>query len=90
MDSNNINYKEEILKAGLIMAGVSIIMTMLIYVINIELMVSWWFGLMSLTLSMGIAIYLGISYRNLCGGFLSYKESFSHNLERILTNGNFL
>ena len=62
MDSNNINYKEEVLKAGLIMAGVSIIMTMLVYLINIELMVSWWFGLLSLTLSMGVAIYLGISY----------------------------
>ena len=76
MDSNNINYKEEVLKAGLIMAGVSIIMTMLVYLINIELMVSWWFGLLSLTLSMGVAIYLGISYRNLTGGFLSSFFSF--------------
>jgi len=86
MDSNNINYKEEVLKAGLIMAGVSIIMTMLIYVINIELMVSWWFGLMSLALSMGIAIYLGISYRNLCGGFLSYKESLKFSFLAFLVS----
>ena len=86
MDSNNINYKEEVLKAGLIMAGVTIIMTMLVYLINIELMVSWWFGLLSLTLSMGVAIYLGISYRNLTGGFLSYKGALKFSFLAFLVS----
>ena len=46
MESNTINYKEEILKSGIILAAVSIIMTMLTYMINIELMVKWWFGIL--------------------------------------------
>ena len=39
MESNTINYKEEILKSGIMLAGVSIILTMLTYMINVELMV---------------------------------------------------
>ena len=61
-------------------------LTMLVYVINIELMVSWWFGLMSLALSMGVVIYLGISYRNLCGGFLSYKEALKFTFLAFLVS----
>ena len=86
MDSNNINYKEEVLKAGLIMAGDLIIMTMLVYIINIELMVSWWFGLLSLSLSMGVVIYLGISYRNLVGGFISYKGALKFTFLAFLVS----
>ena len=56
MESNTINYKEEILKSGIMLAGVSIIITMLTYMINIELMVEWWFGILSLIIS-GILSY---------------------------------
>ena len=51
MESNTINYKEEVLKSGIMLAGVSIIITMLTYMINIELMVEWWFGILSLIIS---------------------------------------
>ena len=75
MDSNNINYNEEVLKGGLIVAGVSILVTMLTYIINVELMVAWWYGLIALAISMGLVIYIGISLRNAIGGYMSYKES---------------
>ena len=68
MESNTINYKEEILKSGIMLAGVSIILTMLTYMINVELMVEWWFGILSLIISVGLLIYLGITYRNNIGG----------------------
>ena len=56
MDSNKINYNEEVLKGGLIIAGVSILVTMLTYIVNVELMVAWWFGLLALAISMGLVI----------------------------------
>ena len=64
MEAKNINYNEEWLKGGLILAGVSILLTMLTYVIDVSLMVEWWFGVVSLLISMGLLIYLGINYRN--------------------------
>ena len=76
MESKNINYNEEWLKGGLILAGVSILLTMLTYVIDVSLMVEWWFGIVSLLISMGLLIYLGINYRNDIGGILSYGDAF--------------
>ena len=76
MEEKNINYNEEWLKGGLILAGVSILLTMLTYVIDVSLMVEWWFGVVSLLISMGLLIYLGINYRNDIGGILSYGDAF--------------
>tara|TARA_Y100000590_G_scaffold152301_1_gene174883 strand:- start:80 stop:634 length:555 start_codon:yes stop_codon:yes gene_type:complete len=76
MEDKNINYNEEWLKGGLILAGVSILLTMLTYVIDVSLMVEWWFGIVSILISMGLLIYLGINYRNDIGGILSYGDAF--------------
>ena len=75
MDSNTINYNEEVLKGGLIVSGVSILLTMIIYIIDIELLVSGWFGFISLILSIGILIYIGRSFRDAIGGYMTYKNS---------------
>ncbi len=72
---NKLNYNEEVIKGGLIISGVSILMTMIIYIINIELMVEWWFSLISLLLSIGLVIFIGVSFRNASSGFMSYKEA---------------
>ena len=76
MEAKKINYNEEWLKGGLILAGVSILLTMLTYVIDVSLMVEWWFGIVSILISMGLLIYLGINYRNDIGGILSYGDAF--------------
>ena len=75
MDSNTINYNEEVLKGGLIVSGVSILLTMIIYIIDVELLVSGWFGFISLILSIGILIYVGRSFRDAIGGYMTYKNS---------------
>ena len=75
MDSNTINYNEEVLKGGLIVSGVSILLTMIIYIIDVELLVSGWFGFISLILSIGILIYIGRSFRDAIGGYITYKNS---------------
>ena len=52
--SDTINYNEEILKSGFMLAAVSIIITMLAYMISVELMVEWWFGMVSLIISVSL------------------------------------
>ena len=86
MESNTINYKEEILKSGIILAGVSIILTTLTYMINVELMVEWWFGILSLIISVGLLIYLGITYRNSIGGILSYGNALKYSILVMLVS----
>ena len=77
MDSNTINYNEEVLKGGLIIAGVSILFTMVTYIVNVELMVEWWYGLLAIVISMGLVIYIGISFRNATGA-VSYTHLRAH------------
>lgn len=78
--SDTINYNEEILKSGFMLAAVSIIITMLAYMISVELMVEWWFGMVSLIISVSLLIYLGISYRNSIGGILSYGNAVRYSI----------
>ena len=73
MDANNINYNEEVLKGGLIVAGVSILILMVTYIVNVEMMVEWWYGLISLAISIGLTIYIGVSFRNTIGGLCPTK-----------------
>ena len=75
MGANTINYNEEVLKGGFIVSGVSILLTMIIYIIDIEMLVSGWFGFVSFILSIGILIYIGRSYRDATGGYITYKNS---------------
>ena len=75
MDSNNINYKEEVLKGGFIIGGISILIGMFIYVFNTKLLASAWMLLIGLVPVLIVGIYIGISYRNTIGKYISYGES---------------
>tara|TARA_Y100000816_G_scaffold292306_1_gene286913 strand:+ start:1630 stop:2184 length:555 start_codon:yes stop_codon:yes gene_type:complete len=76
MDSHKFNYNEEVIKGGMLLGGVSILLTMTVYLINIELMVEWWFGILNLLISLILVIYLGINYRNINNGFISFGNAF--------------
>jgi hypothetical protein len=43
-------------------------------------MVEWWFGILSLIISVGLLIYLGINYRNSIGGILSYGNALKYSI----------
>jgi len=73
---NKSNYYEDVVRGGIMLAAVSIIITMLAYIINVEIIVEWWFGLMSLIVSLALLLYIGIGYRNSIGGILSYGGAF--------------
>jgi uncharacterized integral membrane protein len=61
-----------------ITAAVSIIYTMLLYVVDYTLMVQLKFLFLGLAVYFGIAIYAGIEYRKSVGGFLTYGKAFQH------------
>ena len=73
MDSGKFNYSEEVIKGGMLLGGVSVLLTMTVYLVNVELMVEWWFGILNVLISMGLVIYLGINFRNISGGFIFGK-----------------
>ncbi len=68
------------IKWGLISAAVSIIITLLLYVVDYTLMVQIKFALFSLVLYLGIVIYGGIEYRKSEGGYLDFGKAYLHGL----------
>ena len=65
-------------KWGAITATISIVITLLIYIIDYTVMVQIKFMLISLALYLGITIYAGIEYRKSIGGFIDYGKAYLH------------
>ena len=72
---------------GLIMAGVSIVMTILIYVVDYTVMVQFKFLGISLLIYLGLTIYAGINYRNAIDGFIPYGKAFQHGFLVLAISG---
>jgi len=72
---------------GMITAAVSIIYTMLLYVIDYTLMVQLKFLFLALLVYFGIVIYAGLDYRKSIGGFLSYGKAFQHGFIILALSG---
>lgn len=72
---------------GLIMAAVSIVLTVLIYVIDYTVMVQFKFIGISLLIYLGLTIYAGINYRNSIGGFIPYGKAFQHGFLVLAISG---
>jgi len=66
------------LRWAIIMGVVSILYTIILYVIDYTLMVQLKMLFIALALYFGIAIYGGIDYRKSVGGFLSYGKAWQH------------
>lgn len=62
---------------GIVTGIMSILITSIIYVTNLELFTSTWIGLLSLLLYIGIGIYLLNKTKKELKGQLSFKEAFT-------------
>ncbi|MFT6815330.1 MAG: uncharacterized membrane protein (DUF106 family) [Sphingobacteriales bacterium] len=75
MEEQN-SLKQHVVKYGLILSMVSIAITMILYLINYELLAKGWVGLIILAVILGLLIIVGNKYRESIGGFMSFKEGF--------------
>lgn len=67
-----------VIKWGLIVGGVSIAITILLYAIDYTLMVQLKVLFAMLAIYLGIVIYSGIDYRKSIGGYMKYGQAFIH------------
>jgi len=66
------------LRWGLIVGGISIALTCVLYVVDYGMLANWKTGIFMFALLIGLAIYSGINYRNEIGGFIPYGKAFQH------------
>ncbi|GAB3327107.1 DUF4199 domain-containing protein [Marivirga atlantica] len=75
------------IKWGVIMGVASVIISLLIYVIDVTLFVKPWVGFLSLAVGAAIIVYSGFDYRKQLGGFMSYGKAFMHAFVVLLVGG---
>jgi hypothetical protein len=75
------------LKWGLIVGGISIALTCVIYAVDYALLANWKTGIVIFIMFIGLAIYGGINYRNEIGGYLSYGKAFQHGFILMAISG---
>lgn len=75
------------LKHGAILGIISIVLTLLLYVIDYTLMVNWKVGLVLSAVLIGYVIYAGIDYRKELGGFMSFGKAFQHGFIMFAVSG---
>lgn len=84
-----VNASQHSIKWGIILGLISIILTLVYYLIDITLLVESWVGLVSFALGIAVLIYAGRDFRSKLGGYMSFKEAFLHAFV-ILVVSNFL
>lgn len=84
--SNNSIFKHAI-RSGAIMGGISIVITLLVYLVDYSVLVDWKYGLIMIAIFLGLVIYAGINYRTQIGGFISYGRAFQHGFITLAVGG---
>lgn len=74
------------IKSGLIVGIISIVLTLVIYVVNAALLVSMWMMLLFLVLIFLVS-YFGIQHRKEIGGFLSFGKSWMYSMQLLVAAG---
>ena len=79
--------KQHAAKNGAILGAISIIISLLVYVVDATIYADWWYGLLLLVISLGYISYSGIQFRNEIGGFLSFGKAYVHGFIAFCTAG---
>lgn len=70
----------EALKLGIILGLLSILITVLAYIIDVSILADWKIGVSVLIISLGVISYMGRKFRDEAReGFISFKESFFYS-----------
>ncbi|WKK85950.2 DUF4199 domain-containing protein [Marivirga arenosa] len=82
-----VNNTQHSLKWGAILGLISVIITLVIYMIDITIMASSARGIISFVIYVAIVIYAGRDYRSKVGGYMSFKDAFLHSFVVLSVSG---
>ena len=69
----NQSLKKTSTNYGLYLGLVLSVLTVLIYVIKVEILIAWWFTILIFLTILGFGIAAAIKSKKLLGGFISFK-----------------
>lgn len=84
METSPISYGAKI---GVYIGLVMVIITLLIYFVDYTMLVSMWFGILSLVLLFGLILYVGFNFRKANGGYLAFGPAFQFAFVTLIVCG---
>ena len=75
------------IKSGIIIGVITIVITLLMYLVDPTVMASMVAGLGILAISLGLVAYFGIQYRNEEGGFMPFGKSWIYSMQAFVIAG---
>lgn len=87
IEQSQSNLTSHALRWGLIIGAINVILTLLIYLVDVTLMAEIWLAFVFLFLNIGLVIYAGINFRNTGDGFLSFKKAFGYSFLVLAITG---
>ena len=75
------------IRSGIIIGVVSILLSLIIYLIDPTLFASLWVLFIFFIVSIGLIIYFGIQHRNEEGGYLTFGKSWMYSFQAFIVAG---
>lgn len=69
--------KSSAVNLGVYLGAILALITVLAYVLNVEMMVAWWYGIILFLLILGFGIYSTAKAKSMLNGIISFKDAFS-------------
>ncbi|MEQ9465912.1 MAG: DUF4199 domain-containing protein [Ekhidna sp.] len=73
------------IKSGLITGVISIVLSLLIYIVDPTIFAIWWLMLLLMLFYVGVITYFGIQHRNQEGGYLSFGKSWVYSFTALVS-----
>jgi uncharacterized membrane protein len=81
------NNSTHAIKWGVIVGVIGILITLVVYIVDISLLTSGWVNGVSILISIAIVFYASIDYRKAMGGFMTFGQAFLHAFVLLAISG---
>jgi len=75
------------IKSGAIIGAISLVISLLMYIIDGSLFAVWWLGLLILAVIVALVAYFGVQHRNEDGGFMSFGQGWMYSMQAFIVAG---
>ncbi len=75
------------IKSGAIIGIISIVISLLLYIVDASLFAAWWVALLMLAVVIALVAYYGIQHRNEEGGFLTFGKGWIYSMNAFIVAG---
>lgn len=75
------------IKSGAIIGAISVVISLLMYIIDGSLFATWWLGLLIFAVIIGLVAYFGIQHRNEETGFMTFGQGWIYSMQAFVVAG---